>query len=120
MAGTYSVEAPVTAVHTNVDQQVIVITEDRLRLMLRDHLEVAERRREWIAPVSSLFAVVTAIVTAEFKDALGLSAASWRAVFVIAGIASALWLVVWAKNYAKGPSLEDLFKKVKNSSGDMA
>jgi len=106
------VKAPVTIVHSNLDQEVIQITEDRLRLALNDHLQAAEERKSWIGPLGIFLAVVTAFVTADFRD-FGLKAPVWQAIFLICGIWSSLWLLKAAYRSYKAPTIEDIIKRVK-------
>lgn len=114
--GTFSpLEAPITIVHSNLDQEVIQITEDRLRLVLKDHLEDAEERKAWIAPLGILMAIVTSFVTATFRD-FHFKAATWEAAFLIGGLLSLGWLVVAAKKAAKAPTIDDIVDKIKRKA----
>lgn len=109
------VQAPIRMVHSNLDQEIIQITEDKLRLVLKEHIELVERRKEWIAPLGVLMAVVTAFVTSTFRDAY-LKAATWEAVFLVTGVLSAAWLVRSIRLAFLSPSADDLVQKIKNKS----
>jgi hypothetical protein len=81
----------VTAVHFNVAQEYIMITEDKTYRCLRDWKDKIETRKSWIAPISLLVPLVLTFATATFRDALGLSKDTWQAVFVIGIGLAALW-----------------------------
>lgn len=110
-----AVSAPINAIHDNTGQELIKITSDKLELILERHLKNLERRKEWIAPLSLLLAIITTFCTANFKDAI-LSADTWRAAFVLLGLASCYWLCqsIWA--YLRAPAIGDLMEKIKQGS----
>lgn len=111
------VQAPVTIVHSNLDQAVIQITEDRLHLVLKDHLALAEERKAWIGPLGILIAIVTAFVTADFRD-FYLKAPVWQAIFLISGVLSFAWLARSIYQATKAPSLESIIEKIKRSESN--
>jgi hypothetical protein len=111
------VQAPTKVVHSNLDQEIIQITEDRLRLVLKDHLELLEEKKAWHAPLGVLIAIVAAFVTADFRDAY-FKAATWQAVFLITGILSSIWLFNAIYRAATSPSIDDVVSKIKTRSTD--
>jgi hypothetical protein len=108
------VQAPVKVVHSNLDQEIIQVTEDKLRLVLNEHVTQAEQRKAWIAPLSLLVAIVTIFATSNFKDAF-FKAPTWEAIFFITGVLSAGWLALTALQAAKSPTVQDIVEKIKNS-----
>lgn len=81
-------------IHENVAQQIIIITADRAKLCLMEHKRSLSSRFAWIAPLGLVATGVTTLVTSTFHDALGISASTWQAVFVLGTILSTLWLVI--------------------------
>jgi hypothetical protein len=81
----------VTAVHFNVAQEYIMITEDKTYRCLRDWKDKIETRKAWIAPVSLLAPLVLTFATATFREAFGLSKDAWQAVFVIGIALATVW-----------------------------
>lgn len=66
--GTFAqIQAPTKSVHSNLDQEIIQITEDRLRLVLKDHLELVEEKKAWHAPLGVLIAIVAAVCNSRFS-----------------------------------------------------
>ncbi len=84
----------VSETHINVDQKLICITEDKARLCFHHYLGRVQARQGWVAPAGILIAVTLALVTADFKNALGLSGETWKAAFVLVALLSLAWLVV--------------------------
>jgi hypothetical protein len=114
--GQYSqIEAPIREVHSNLDQEVIQITEDKLRLVLNEHLGHVSERQGWIAPLGLLVAVITTLVTSTFRD-IGLKAPTWEAIFWIVGVASFGWLIRAVIRAFQAPSVDDVVERVKNRS----
>ena len=100
----------VSEVHLNVSQEVIVTTEDKMRLCLSEHLKRMEKRKSWVAPLGILGAIVVTLVTSTFKD-MGLDAATWKAVFIITGLISLCWLIHSVKESWNSEKMEDIINR---------
>lgn len=106
--------APVSQVYTNTSQEIIQITDDKLRLILTQHLAKAEKRKDWIAPFSLFLTVVTVFASADFRPAFGFPAETLRAIFLFLAAGSLIWFLVAVVAAFKSPSLDDLIKRIKN------
>jgi hypothetical protein len=104
----------VSDVHINVSQNLIITTEDKLRLCLSEHLKRMERKNSWITPLGILIAILVTLVTSTFKD-VGLSADTWRAIFIIAGVLSLGWLIWSIKEAWKSEKIEDIVEELKRT-----
>jgi hypothetical protein len=83
-----------SAVHVNVAQEFIMITEDKTYRCLNEWSKRIERRDRWIAPVSLLVSLGLTFATSSFnKDALGIPKDTWRAVLLIAMAGALVWTV---------------------------
>lgn len=107
--------------YANLRSDVIEITHDKLENVLRKFYERHALRSSWFNPLSLGIGVALTLSTADFKaQSLGLDGATWRAIFVIALVASVIWL---AKNLLQlvrcwnDTSLESLIDKIKNVGG---
>jgi hypothetical protein len=105
----------VSDVHLNVSQEVIITTEDKIRIALSEHLKRMEKKRGWIAPFGIFIAIVVTLVTTTFKD-IGLDAATWQAIFIIVGIISFGWFVGSIKGAWQSEKLEDIVGELKKGS----
>lgn len=106
-----------TRVHLNFNQNVVITTEDRIELCLRNHLESISSTRAWITPVSLFVAFLTTLSTSTFKDALFLPAATWHALFLLLSIASAVWSIVAIMRAVRSKSsLRCLLNEIKQSA----
>jgi Flp pilus assembly protein TadB len=109
----------VTAVHFNVAQEFIMITEDKTYRCLREWKDNIEARNAWIAPLTLLAPLVLAFVTANFKDALGISKNTWQAVFLIGIVLAALWAlreIVKRMSRKANPQIEELIRDLKKGA----
>lgn len=111
------VNAPIKVVHSNLDQEIIQITEDKLRLVLNQHIAAAEQRKAWIAPLGILVAIVIVFSTSTFKDVF-FKAPTWEAIFFIAGLLSLGWLIRTLWQAHNSPTVDSLVEKIKNRSID--
>lgn len=105
----------VSHVYVNVSQAVIITTEDKLRLCLSDHLGQMEKKRSWIAPLGILVAIVLTLVTATFRK-VGLSAATWQSIFIIAAVLVFGWLLLSAKKACEAEEIKDVVERIKEDS----
>lgn len=104
----------ITAVHGDLNQQVVQITLDRLCLVLHRHVEKTTRSRDWIAPAGVLLSIILTFASATFRDNI-LKAAVWSALFFLLGIASLVWLVVTLTRLVKAESVDDLVNRIKST-----
>jgi hypothetical protein len=103
-------------VHINLSQDVIVITEDRFRLCLIDHVNRLAAKERWLAPVSLFLTLIIVFATSTFRDFV-FPAATWQAVFLIGTVASAIWsAVALIKAFRTNTKLDTLVSDVKKSS----
>lgn len=82
--------------HTNVKQELVITTVDKLKLCLLEHKDHLYSRREWLGPAGILLALVATLVAADFTTTLGLDAPTWHALFLLSAIFAAGFTVVLA------------------------
>ena len=94
-------------IHSGLSQEVVVTTVDKLRLCLLENEECIAARKQWVPPLSALFALVAAqMTTTEFKDFWPLEAAGWKAMFLFSTVGCFFWLLISIfqaiRNWKKG------------------
>ena len=102
----------VTNVHSNLSQEIIKITTDKLKLVLKDYLHLMERKKEWMTPLGIVITLVVVLTTTTFKEAY-FSADTWKAIFVITLILSSVWLLKSLWYAFKSPSVEEIVERIK-------
>lgn len=100
-------EARVIQVNKNTDQKVVVVTQDKVLLILKRNLAKLGRR-SWIAPLSTLISLLTALVTANFKYALGLGPSEWKAIFIVSSFLAAGWLARSAHKAVQSKTFQEV------------
>ena len=103
-----------TDISTNFGIRIINTTEDRVRLAAMTYLQQIDKRRGWIAPAGLLIPILATLVSADFHDAF-LPAATWHALFILAGLASLVWLVLSIIDAVKAPTIDDFIKALRAS-----
>jgi len=74
-------------------QNLIYITEDKLRLILYQYEESLKKRKAFWAPLGVLITIIVTLLSAEFRNWV-LSAETWRCCFIVfAGILSVNLLI---------------------------
>lgn len=106
--------ANVEQIHNNTSQEVITITTDKLRLALISHLDCVEKRDAWQMPLSLLVGVIVVFCSSSFKDALGLPAATWQAIFLLFGAGCFIWFLASLRKLKNSTSLDQLIHTIQN------
>lgn len=104
-------------ININVSQRVILITEDKIRLCVESYVKKSRRETGWIAPLGILLSALATLITANFKDFF-LSASTWQAIFVLACIGAAGWLVWSLLVIRKKVTVDDLLKEIRTGNKD--
>ena len=104
----------IDAIHDNTSQEVLVITIDKLRLRLADHLTNVAKSHDWQAAFGVLLTLTVSLLTSGFKETFGVSAEIWRALFIVGAILSFAWLIKTLVQAFKTESLEVLIRKIKS------
>ena len=55
-------------IHWNLEQNVIITTEDKLKLCLYKAIDRLDAKRKWWTPSALLITLVLALTTAEFQE----------------------------------------------------
>jgi hypothetical protein len=93
-------------VSINVGANVIITTEDKIKLAVRSHLDRMSKKDGWIAPLGLLVAIVITFPTTEFKKFV-LPADSWLAIFAMGALASGIWFVIAVVRALRAPTEDD-------------
>ncbi|MEN9582076.1 MAG: hypothetical protein RL641_30 [Candidatus Parcubacteria bacterium] len=84
--------------HSNMNQRVVTLPENTIRICLMNNMKNLEDRRAWQTPFGILIAILIIFPTAEFKDWI-FPKATWQAVFFIAALICVGWLIqtLWVR-----------------------
>ncbi|MCB5288033.1 MAG: hypothetical protein LHW64_09540 [Candidatus Cloacimonetes bacterium] len=108
-------QIPVTNIHSNTEQTLISVTEDKLRLILNEYLSFVESKKLWIAPLSVLLTIVVVLTTSDFKDFL-IPKYTWQAIFLISAGLCLIWFFMTLKSIGQSVSVDDVVRKIKNEN----
>ena len=113
----------VREVRANISSDVLVITEDKVRLVLIENQEQSLKQRSWQTPLGILATLLTVLVTTRPVSAFGLSGSDWRAVGVVATVVTAGWLgrTAWAtaRAYRSGAgTIEGIVARLKEGAAE--
>jgi len=107
--------AYVSKVYTNIASEIVQITTDKLEIILKDYLDSIGRKSSWHTPLALVVSLILSFSTTEFKAALGISAPTWCAVFFMATVLSAIWLVIAWWGCSRAMTVEELLAKIKEN-----
>lgn len=109
-------------VYNNTESNYILITEDKLEIILRSFLDTYKKTKDWTTPLAIFITILIALATSSFKAKfLLISGAGWCTIFSIALLVSLIWLIlslnklVKYKNHTKVDELIRTIKNVQNN-----
>ena len=103
-----------TTVYNNTAQNIIQITEDKLRNILNNHHANIQKKWHWTTPLGIFLTILLSLITTNFQDALFLEASVWKAFFILLLLVSFSWLAIsFYLSWKSDASLETLMKKIK-------
>lgn len=108
-----------SVVHKNLGQDIITTTTDRLKLKLIEFEKDLTTRERWIAPTGILVSLIATLITANFQVALGLSADTWKAIFIICIFLTSIWLILSLRKLGQAwrrPTLDHIIEQIKTKS----
>ena len=105
----------VEKVHVNVSQSLIITTEDRMHLWLREVMIRFRKQFEWVAPLSLFITITLTLTTTSFKN-LVLPAETWHAIFLIVDIISFGWLIASLRHLRRPIILSEEISRLKTFS----
>ena len=102
-------------VHTNLAQDFILTTEDKIRICLTKYLNKIDKRNRWFAPAGVLVTVIGTLLTTKFKD-FYFSADTWTAIFFMVAILSSLYLIYCLRYALISTDMDDIINDLKKES----
>lgn len=108
----------VNQVCTNTKSDLIEITEDKLENILLKFFNDYKKMRGWLTSFTIFLTLLVTILTANFKEFMGINKDVWTAIFYISLALSCIWMIIGIvfaiKNY-KRTRLNCLIDKIKNN-----
>ncbi len=107
----------VSEIYLNTSVEVIIISIDKVKLCLKDHLSRLGKKHSWMTPFAICITIFLTIATAEFKtETFGLSGPTWTAVFLIVGVLSLSWLVIAVVAAWRVETIDDVVGELKKEA----
>ncbi len=103
---------------TSLPQDVITTTEDKLRLALSEYLKKTEKKKGWRTPMGLMISLTLTLMMSSFKN-WGLSADTWKAIFIIGDVASFTWLIFAIIESLRSVKLDEVIAELKKHSDSM-
>lgn len=107
-------------IYDNTKSDLIQITDDKLRNILKDHISRLKKANDWLIPLSITITLLITFLTTDFsKDFLSISKSIWQGLFIIIFIISIIWLIIAIINtikQRKSIGIECLLDEIKNKN----
>jgi hypothetical protein len=106
-------------IHKNLTQDVLVTTEDKMKLTLIEYREILASRAEWLGAGTLVLSFLSSLLLTTFKDIGPLKATTWQAVYFIFFLLSLVRFInVLYKMYMnrKRATINYVIRKIKQSA----
>lgn len=107
-------------IYTNTKSDIIQITEDKLKNILKDFVIRVKKVNDWLIPFSIELTLLITFLTTDFsKDFLSISKTTWSGIFKLLFIIFFLWLIVAVSNAMRNrnkTSIGYLLDEIKNKN----
>jgi hypothetical protein len=107
-------------IHKNLTQDVLLTTEDKMKLALIEYRDVLTARSEWLSAAVLVLSFLSSLLLSDFKDVGPISAATWQAIYFIFLMLAVFRFVnvVW-KMYQnrRRARIDFVINKIKQSDG---
>lgn len=112
-------------IHANVSQEILSITQDKLKLLLNDYKKEIASSLSFVSYGGILLTIITTLITTDFKNQFGVNATNWRYFYIfIGGVAATKTLSgigTIIKTLKKGYNPENnIIEKIKNDTIDIS
>lgn len=107
--------------YVNVRQGIMIVTEDKVRLVLGKHFEIRRRAHQWETPFAIAVTLLSVLLTADFKDR-GLPGILWQALFMVGASLAAAYAVWFRLHAVKVVGVEQMLEELKKgqlTQGDL-
>ena len=101
----------------DVNLDMVLVNKDRLKLFLRDYIDLIKNKYSWIACIGVSLTTITTLLNADFKDYLGISSSDWKTIYTLIFIGSTFFaiynLIKLFISYIKGElNIDNLIIKI--------
>ena len=94
----------------------ILISTDKLELILLKFSEKIKKTNDWIAPLGIFISLLVALLVSDFKEKFGIQAIQWETITIIFLIISFFWLMLEIVKIRRNPTIQDLLIEIKSNS----
>jgi hypothetical protein len=70
-------------IHKNLTQDVLLTTEDKMKLALIEYRDVLTARNEWLSSALLVLSLLSSLLLSDFKDVGPITAATWQSIYFI-------------------------------------
>lgn len=107
-------------IHKNLTQDVLLTTEDKMKLALIEYRDVLSARGEWLSASVLVLSFLSSLLLSNFKDVGPISASTWQAVyliFLIMAVVRFLNIVIKIYQNRKRARIDFVIDKIKQADG---
>ncbi len=105
-------------IHKNLTQDVLLTTEDKMKLALIEYRDVLTARSNWLSAAVLVLSFLSSLLLSDFKDVGPITAATWQAIyfiFLVLAIIQFVNVLVKMYLYRKRAHIDFVINKIKQT-----
>lgn len=97
----------------NTSTHIIAVSQDKLLRILDKYTDKVKKQKQWITPLSIAFTLLISLLTSDFKDFIGITAAVWKTTFIIIFLICTVLTGYLFFNKKTPPNVDELVDEIK-------
>jgi len=97
---------------SNIAQEFITTTRDKLELCLRDYLEMIKNEYSWLTPLGIFISIVTTLLTSDFHDYY-LPATIWNTIYILSSMVTFIITIYLFKKRKPIMTIDEMIDHIK-------
>lgn len=99
-------------IYRNTDEELIVISKDKLELHLKDSVDRISKRDRWRGPLGALVPIALTVFTSTFTNRFGIGGGEWETIFILLGLLALGWLAYAFKQRGGPVTAQSIVEKL--------
>jgi hypothetical protein len=103
---------PTKKIYANTEQEVIVVTKDKLHLCLQESVRKMADRDRWQVPLGVLVPLILAVATTGFTKRFGIGGDEWETIFSMLILFTVIWLAQALVKRGKSVTVDSIVEQI--------
>ncbi len=105
--------------YDNTQSNIILITDDKLKVILLENKETIVKNHDYFAPSTLIISLILTFCTTDFKDFLSINAGTWKGLYLALTLGALIWLFITIKQRKRSITIDELIDRIRNQKNQI-